>query len=916
MTSQEPIFTLAALDPDLYESVRARLAGKPSVSEDQQIFLVEETLWGVSVEPSFGVAVARGYACLLGSVPIPWINEYRDLIRRAGASGPAIGLITAVYAKDVVLAQNRALLDQFLETKTIMLTKGSYTLKPPFEALSRLLETRDTPSAIAYLALLRDVFSTPLSYNHSLRLTHSVPKTVTSFPAEDRLAWINGARRIIQTDIHLFDDFIDGLTRGVALLNAGQAHIFITEALKRRARDQKQGRSFLALESVISKDFLESLQTAVPFDCMRTRMNRYIRARTALPITVRPMSEAPAGCFQSENADPRVVSDGMYIYLPDEIRISSDKSENEAIYQMLVKFELAYYEFKTFSFDPERLNDIMENRSGERFKAEFCNTEDAPDPAWFFREFDFPHLAEDLFIVFEQARLMRLSKKMYPGLTGKTFEPLRREALSMIEDGRAESPLFNIYARLALSLNPEQIQPVDPTAASLENQIIDIFNSETDSTAVLVEHCAVAVIKAYPKTKRLVRAFQHDGYNGDITYKRLKPPFIGGPRPDLVRSAHARRYQKAHEIKNILQSQGVKIYKADIADHLIEHKGELSSNDIKRLVFSGHTDMNGQILKCLHLSGLQTLIEPDIIIDDADGRPVFRYPEWDSGLDDYLQDYVRVVERPPPEGDPDFYALTLQRRRGLAGQIRKTFELLKPQRLKILRQWIEGDEFDYRALLNFAIDKKAGRTPSERLYVNRIKQNRDVAVLVLADLSRSTANQVPGSDLTVLDIEKEALVLFCEALHVVGDRYAIGGFSGNGRLGLDFYTVKQFRESLDDSVKARISGLSQHRNTRMGGAVRHAAGYLEKMNAKVRILMIIGDGFPNDLGYKGNYAIEDTRKAILETRSKNIAVKAIIVNAGSDKRLDTIFGSHHYNTIANVEALPGKLIRIYAKLTS
>ena len=40
-----------------------------------------------------------------------------------------------------------------------------------------------------------------------------------------------------------------------------------------------------------------------------------------------------------------------------------------------------------------------------------------------------------------------------------------------------------------------------------------------------------------------------------------------------------------------------------------------------------------------------------------------------------------------------------------------------------------------RALLDFALDRKAGIMPSDRLYIKRIKQHRDVAVLVLVDLS-------------------------------------------------------------------------------------------------------------------------------------------------------------------------------------
>ncbi|MBW2573450.1 MAG: VWA domain-containing protein, partial [Deltaproteobacteria bacterium] len=258
---------------------------------------------------------------------------------------------------------------------------------------------------------------------------------------------------------------------------------------------------------------------------------------------------------------------------------------------------------------------------------------------------------------------------------------------------------------------------------------------------------------------------------------------------------------------------------------------------------------------------------------------------------------------------------TLEQYRGLVKRIRYAFELLKPEGLKRLRPWVEGDEFDYRALIDFAIDKKAVWLPSDRLYIKRIKQHRDVAVLLLVDFSRSTANTVFGSQKRVLDVEKEAVVLFCEALAVVGDAFAIAGFSGTGRLGVDYLRVKDFDEEMDDNVKHRINGVAPLRSTRMGAAIRHAVSLLEKVSSKVRLLIILGDGFPNDLDYKKNYAIEDTRKAIFEARSKKIHTHAITVNISGDSRLNDLYGNDRYNVISDVQELPDRLLRIYSALT-
>jgi hypothetical protein len=40
-----------------------------------------------------------------------------------------------------------------------------------------------------------------------------------------------------------------------------------------------------------------------------------------------------------------------------------------------------------------------------------------------------------------------------------------------------------------------------------------------------------------------------------------------------------------------------------------------------------------------------------------------------------------------------------------------------------------------------------------------------------------------------LEVAKEALVLFSQALERLGDRYAIAAYSGTGRLGVDYFRV-------------------------------------------------------------------------------------------------------------------------------
>jgi nitric oxide reductase activation protein len=284
-------------------------------------------------------------------------------------------------------------------------------------------------------------------------------------------------------------------------------------------------------------------------------------------------------------------------------------------------------------------------------------------------------------------------------------------------------------------------------------------------------------------------------------------------------------------------------------------------------------------------------------------------------MQDYLPDRVRVLARELNGQDSGFYRQTLDHFRGLVRRIRYAFELLRPEEMTILRQWPEGDAFDYRALLDYALDKKAGLMPSDRLFIKRMKRVRDVAALLLVDLSRSTANVVDEWGTTVLDVEKQAIVLLCEALKVVGDRFAIAGFSGTGPLGVDYYRIKDLDAPVDDAVKGRISAMAPQRSTRMGAAIRHATALLSPVQARVRLIFILGDGFPNDLAYKGPYAVEDTRRAVMEARAAAIHVKAITVTTVDNGQLDRLYGRNHHTRIGNIRDLPDRLVRVYSMLT-
>ncbi len=924
METENPFKQIFIADPELADRVKDKL--DPKLSPFLSIFsktLADDIMWGLAQEISFGRAIAMGFVDLIESVGEKQIHAYHQLIRKYGAKGPTLGKIMAEHLVYVLKLRHPDLLVKYLKTIDVMSQKGTYTLYGPLKALAVLCQTKDVLSVSVWLDLLMETFIKDLTYSQYRHFSYTLPKVVATFSENKRVFQTEQLLRIIRADFHLADNFIDGLANGLSLLSKAALDDFVTRGLDKLKKSKNRCAKFLSLESKQGLDTFTTLQVTVPLSLVRQPINQYIKARTGLPVSIKPLSSLPESLFNAIDDQPTVCSDGKFIYLPKEISRFDNKRQNLNFYKCLARLEASLFEFGTFDFDLEKVTERIDHLS-------LPNTLDSPytsDLERFLAYFPVNHLASDLFTVFEHGRIRMLLSRYYPGLIRRALPILQDEAMQMSKDTDPVNLLSLLYQRIALNLSVEKMLGIDEDECQWLIRIFDLHNQKI-TTDPSVETSAELVLMVYPDIEnRLTKILRSDDIGSGDCF--LQTPFQRRIRPELYFSALRNLDLIAQALKEKLENKGIRVYRSTIRKRLYESNGSLSLMDIKEIVFSqparnrsseddnqdpatvdarlNFSDLDA--LKLFESTGITAAPEEDI------SRSVFWYKEWDSRLGDYLHNHNRVFDRIIPGREGDFYGNALNRHKNLVKQIRYAFELLKPEGLSILRQWVEGDEFDYRALLDFAMDKKAGIMPSDKLYIKRIKQQRDVAVLLLMDLSRSTSTMVGDSDNTVLDVEKQAVVLFCEALEVVGDSYGIAGFSGTGRLGVDYFRIKDFDEDLNDTVRQRINAIAPQRSTRMGAAIRHATAQLEKIPSKVRLLIIIGDGFPNDVDYKKDYAIADTRQAILEGRSKNIYAHALTVNITQDSKLDELYGNVHHNVIADIRELPDKLPRIYSSLT-
>ena len=905
---------LTTADPETADQVRLKLE---SANIDPESPAVErmagDVIYGLSVDTALGRTIADGYIRMIGSgLDNSRMDLYSRVIHRESEENTTYAVILAASLIEILIRGDDSLIDDFFRAAGLLKQKWLYALSPePLNVVSEIIGPDDTAAAKAWLAFLCDVFTHDLTYNQFRRFSGIFPKAVRNWPAEKRSWRIAQIRRVVRRDFNLACIFADALNRELSLLAKDGLEIFVTEGLARYRQDETRGAKFLGLSTRSALDACHRLRTTGVLSLNKRQLTSYLQARCGRPISIRPISALGGLLPSGESGGTLVCFDGRTIYLADEINRYPGHQANDFLYKSLAWIEAGLLEFGTFDFDLEKLAAAVPTADL------LISTENngSTDMDRFFLSFADPEVARDLFTVFEYGRIRTLLENAYPGGAARYFPPVREAAEKWLQS-TAEPGLMSVlfalivpqtdeYAKRSLKFN--RIQAV--------KKITDIFQDCTAGVAD-AEASAAGVLRALSEISRDV--FLEEGH-----YRPLTTPFGLRVRPELFYAAFAAYEKQAGLLKEkLVRLSGESLHKSEIRRKLTDRGGMLSADDIREMIQAarkrtGRSDENGgKWLTNPDLEQLYGEISTGTSPVDGFTGETYRYHEWDRNIGDYLADHVLVRNRAMATGDTHFYQTTLSRNNGLVKKIRYAFEMLKPEGMSILRKWREGDDFDYRRLLEYAVDKKTGRTPSDRIYIKRLKQQRDVAVLLLLDFSRSTSNLVAGSDSTmVLDVEKEALVLFCEALSVTGDAFAIAGFSGTGRLGVDYFPVKSFEEPLSKDVEQRIGIISPQRNTRMGAAVRHATSVFSNMTARTKLMIIISDGFPNDIDYKRDYALADTRRALLEARTRGIIVHSITINIAGDSRLDDLYGRVRHSVISDVRELPDRLIRIYGRLT-
>ena len=294
---------------------------------------------------------------------------------------------------------------------------------------------------------------------------------------------------------------------------------------------------------------------------------------------------------------------------------------------------------------------------------------------------------------------------------------------------------------------------------------------------------------------------------------------------------------------------------------------------------------------------------PDCEQDDHAAR----YPEWNYRTGRYRDRGVTVQTLAPEPGSQSWVNRTLEGHRSILELIRRRFEMLQARRV-LRRRQLDGDEIDFDTCVDAFADLKAGTHMPEGLYQRCRLAERNLAIMLLIDVSGSTDGWV-SSTRRIIDVEREALLLVCIALKEMGEPYAVMAFSGRGPQGVTVRRIKDFDEPYSNDIALRISSLEPERYTRAGAAIRHATALLMQQSASHRLLLLLSDGKPNDIDeYEGRYGAEDMRQAVNQARLQGLSPFCLTIDRQAAGYLPRIFGADQYAMLSRPELLPAVLL--------
>ncbi len=714
--------------------------------------------------------------------------------------------------------------------------------------------------------------------------------------------------------------------------------------LKLAADNPQAGLAYFALESRTSLRVLREASTSATLDELQGLLRKYIQMLSGQPTSLRgvegvwlrpPLEEFP---FENEVA------------LPLRVDLLATHEDNARLYRFLAAQLAGRREFGTYDFTPPTAPVDPDAPLGSALLA-------------YLERAEHPEVLEDLFLLAEGFRVQHRLCAMYKGVADESrwvsehllarWAQVASPSRAMIFDGLLAVALLDgaaaVPAWLAgapASIVRELLAPLTQAAASVQDAMriahaLSEALSPTLAPRARGEMLLGDLLLDHVTGDALIDPYFDEGDEGAPAQTAPRVPSVSAPQdgeppeisplelsPQADDGSGGAQSISADELKRLLDAganlritQGAGDDTDGLGLYITDLLGKIPSEQIEAL------------RQLLGAAGEGPRRVPRRWKEESGKGESFLYDEWDYHIGDYRSHWCRLHEVNLEGDSGEFFNRALTDYARVIPEVRRQFQRIRPDMYRTVRGLEDGEDFDLNAAIEARVEVRAGRVPTGKLYVARVRQERDVATLFLVDMSASTdeplvktaddAAPAPrGSRVRprrIIDVTKETLVVMAEALEEIGDAYAIYGFSGHGRDNVEVYRVKSFAESLTPTVKGRMGGIEPKRSTRMGAALRHAVEKLAGVSARSKHLFLLSDGFPQDFDYgqdrRSNvYGIRDTAVALREAEAAGVTPFCITVDKAGHDYLRQMCDESRYMVIEDITALPRELPKIYQRI--
>ncbi len=831
------------------------------------------------------------------------------------------------YAQQAPALLNRLTSEQFQTwiEQAIALGQQDYTLAVEYfqvsPALLQALPIDLLHMWVAIILRIQPLYATltfvRMSPNIFAQLSH--PRPLLSFIAELALHASASVQKVMESAVAVLSSFDDPalvekmlshatqiagfnaeiavnffLHSAKALRAVGESHKFaawMEEGLALLRRDPNAASSFFSLESKGARETIDRLRGSVSLVNLQRALQLFARALCGRPVKI-----ASAKALSEPSDAP--TTDGETIYLPDHIGYFLEPHLNADWYKIATAFQAGFLEYGTFDPVPR---EAMEQGLSDRL----------PDRALLhLTDFlaSYPHISRirALFEIAEGARVECRLKQEYPGLRMALLH-MRKNDLDASPKPEHAPP----ERRLILWLRQIALGGTEAIPSDIQGIVF-----EACRIMGAVQSLEATVATSMQAAGRVYRLFWQ---TDDPIPESPMEPLPSGEKSQGNAVGNVMRLATRGVLNPAWVKKGAAHFPLREALSLEKLKhADLGADPNPSLpIMAPLTDRETG-------KALSSMAEREAMNDGVDAQSdcavlsTHDYDEWNELAQDYRVNWCHVIERAilqHGEDDAPVNPILTCINQGAARLIMRAFEFLKPEGRIRKRGVSDGDAFDLDRLIESRVIWHSGRVWDDRIYIAHRKVERSVAAAFLIDLSGSTGQQLPSGK-TVLQIEKEALILLARAISILGDAFALYGFSGQGRGHVDFYTMKAFEEKYNSKIDRRICNLVAGMQNRDGAAIRHAASKLISEPARTKTLILISDGKPLDEGYQDDYAFADVGRALHEAKACGIHTFCVTVDRAGGEYLERMYGRVAYTVIDCVDVLPTTLPRLYKRLTT